>query len=301
MSTEQTAQQTTKPVTAAKPDRQRSGSPRGTRHDKRWTEVSELVVSGATVSATVIDIATNKEGQRRGLSVKLHGLRGFLPGSEVPRGTNVDELKGKTVQVKVLESDPTARGGRLIVSMKAIVDGERKQFIEGLQVGSEVIGKVVAVLPYGYFVNIGPLDALLPIKQTSLEGGQPKVLTEGETVTARVKEINLDGGKVALTMRQSRTGESDARRHTSGAQHASRNTARFDRKPSVSSPLVSSTATASKKVVTSGKPRKTAATKKSPYTHSFSSFEDLGKWFKETTREGDTTSSDSPVSAAEQA
>jgi predicted RNA-binding protein with RPS1 domain len=297
------AQPVIEPVKAAKPCRPKSKPSRAPRHDKRWDEVAQLVASGATVSVVVTDIATNKEGQRRGLSVKLQGLRGFLPGSEVTRGANFDELKGKTVQVKVLESDPKARGGRLIVSMKAIADGERNQFIQGLEIGSEVTGKVVSVVDFGYFVNIGALDGLLHVTQTPLENGKPKVFSVGNTVTVRVKAVDLEAGKVSLTMRQPRRSDEFAARGREGGtqQYPSRNTARFARKPSVSIPGAVTVTAA--KVVTPGKPRKLRATRKSPFTHSFSSFADLAAWLAEDRKHdaGENTSFDAPVPAAERA
>jgi transcriptional accessory protein Tex/SPT6 len=278
---------------------------RKARPDNRWNEVAELVKSGALTSVLVTDIATNKEGARRGLSIKLKGLRGFLPGSEMPRNANYDELKGKTIEVIVLESDPKARGGRLIVSLKAVADGARKQFIEGLQLEQEVTGPVVSVTEFGYFVNIGGLDALLHISQTPLDNGKPKVFTKGETVTARIKSIDLEKGKVGLTMRKPRS-ESDGNqrgRNGGNQQYASRNTERFSRKPAVSSPRSYTTAKASDPAPTPGKPRKLKATKKSPFTQQFSSFGDLAAYMnqKESGVASENPATTEVPSAAEQA
>lgn len=272
------------------------------RHDKRWDEVAELVKSGALTSVLVTDIATNKEGARRGLSIKLQGLRGFLPGSEMPRNANYDELKGKTIEVIVLESDPKARGGRLIVSLKAVADGARKQFIAGLQLEQEVTGEVVSVVEFGYFVNIGGLDALLHTSQTPLDNGKPKVFSKGETVTARVKSIDAEKGKVGLTMRKPRPeGDGNQRGRNGGnQQYASRNTERFSRKPSVSSPRNYTTAKATDKAPTPSAPRKLKATKKSPFTQQFSSFGDLAAYMnqKETGVASETPATNTEVPAA---
>jgi len=297
----------TETTTAQQPAGPNNQPSRKPRNDNRWNEVAELVKSGALTSVLVTDIATNKEGARRGLSIKLKGLRGFLPGSEMPRNANYDELKGKTVEVIVLESDPKARGGRLIVSLKAVADGARKQFMDSLQLEQEVTGPVVSVTEFGYFVNIGGMDALLHTSQTPLDNGKPKVFTKGETVTARIKSIDLEKGKVGLTMRKPRPeGEGNQRGRNGGnrQQYASRNTERFSRKPSVSSPRNYTTAKATDKAPTAGAPRKLKATKKSPFTRSFSSFGDLAAYMtqKETGVASETPATNTEVpAAAEQA
>jgi ribosomal protein S1 len=244
--------------------------------DKRIDEIFELIKSGTTTCVVVTGIASNSEGQRRGLSVDLKGLRGFLPGSEMPRNLSDEELLGQTIEVKVLEFQPK-RANRLIVSLKAAGQSARKQLISTLQIGSEISGLVVSVVDFGYFVNIGAMDALLHMSQTPLEDGKPKVFAKGETVCARIKSIDPASGKVGLTMRRPR-----------GSDERSQGRARQGRILSPDSPTVTPTpvkgprvySTAKVSAVPTGKSRKLRATKKSPFTRQFSSFADLGVWYK---------------------
>eukprot|EP00741_Cyanophora_paradoxa_P022488 tig00021464_g21714.t1 len=71
-----------------------------------------------------------------------------------------------------------------------------------LQQGQEVTGKVVAVQPYGAFVDIGSdVDGLLHISQISAGfiKNVEEILKVGDEVTAFVKDVDIENKKVALT------------------------------------------------------------------------------------------------------
>ncbi len=172
--------------------------------DPRWTKLGADMAANVTVSVTVTGVAKNGNGQTCGLQTKLEGLRAFLPGSRIPRGQDAETLVGKTLEVKVIECDQDT--GKLVVSRVAVLQSERAKFVESLVVGQEVTGTVVSVREsLGYFVDIGPLDALLHVSQTPYVDGVPQVFAVGETLTARVSQVNLAESKVALSMRAPRS------------------------------------------------------------------------------------------------
>lgn len=200
--TETSTTVTSQPVQPASIVRQR-------RPDHRWSKIAEQMTAGTIVTVKVLDVVSNKEGRVCGLNTKLDGLRAFLPASHVPRNESYDALKGTTIEVKVLECDPNDRGGKLVVSRTAALQGARTQAIEALILNAEVTGKVVSVVDgLGYFVNLGVIDALLHVTQTPLENGAPKVFSVGETLTARVSAVNKETGKVGLSMRAPRPEQS---------------------------------------------------------------------------------------------
>jgi ribosomal protein S1 len=174
--------------------------------DPRWTQLAGKMDAGVTVTVTVVEVAKDRDGRVCGLHTKLDGLRAFLPGSRIPRGQDAENLVGKTLEVKLIECDQNDRGGKLVVSRVAVVQSDRAKFVESLVVGTEVTGTVVSVREnLGYFVNIGALDALLHVSQTPLENGAPKEFAVGETLTARISQVNLAESKVALSMRAPRS------------------------------------------------------------------------------------------------
>lgn len=195
------------------------GRPNGGR-DPRWQTIQEQMAANATVSVTVTSVATSKESRPVGLNVSLNGLRGFLPGSLIPRGAKHNEMIGQTLQVKIVECER----GKLVVSLNAQRAEEAAAFVKTLNVGNEVTGRVVSVVDQlGYFVNIGQVEALLHVSQTPLEGGKPKVFQVGDELTARISAVNLETNKVGLTMRPPRKDRPQEQRDNRYTQRRSDN------------------------------------------------------------------------------
>ncbi|MDZ4837487.1 MAG: S1 RNA-binding domain-containing protein [Candidatus Melainabacteria bacterium] len=196
-----------------------------TNAEQRWAAAHELMTSSKSVSVEVVGVATNRDGRPCGLNTRLCGLRAFLPGSQLPRGTRCEDLTGQSIEVKVLECDRAERGGKLVVSHTAHLNEGKKQFVSSLYVGMEVTGTVTNFVEgLGYFVNIGPVDALLHRHQTPMEGGTPKHFNDGDSVTAKVSSVDIASGKVGLTMRAPRPEhrDSDTAPHSAGKQRPQR-------------------------------------------------------------------------------
>lgn len=257
----------------------------------RWQDLAELMASGSSVQVTVTGVATNREGRTVGLNATLMGLRAFLPGSQVPRGAKFEELTGSTIEVKVIECDRSARGGKLVVSRTRHLESEAAGFVATLQIDSEITGTVVSVVPnLGYFVNIGKMDALLHVTQTPLENGSPKTFEVGDTVTARIASVNPETNKVGLTMRQPRR-EGNGYRPQQGNRNQGNRGERStgqDSRPNGGQRRERSTERprAAAKVVFAStpkrapsKPKALRSSRKSPFTHQFDSFAALGEFF----------------------
>jgi ribosomal protein S1 len=74
--------------------------------------------------------------------------------------------------------------------------------LEELEAGAEVEGKIRSVMPYGAFVDVGAAtDGLLHVSEISNEfiKDATEKLTAGDTVTCRIKAINLEKQQLALT------------------------------------------------------------------------------------------------------
>jgi len=85
--------------------------------------------------------------------------------------------------------------------------GKKGTPLEELEVGAEVEGKIRSVQSYGAFVDIGATtDALLHVSEISNEfiKDATEKLTAGDTVTAKIKAINLEKQQLALTCKEPR-------------------------------------------------------------------------------------------------
>ncbi len=102
---------------------------------------------------------------------------------------------GKTLGVAFLEVNPDTR--KLVLSEKKAASAAR--FSE-LEVGQLVEGQVVAVKPYGLFVDLGGVSGLL--HHSCITGGQMRDLREvfdhGDRVKALITELDPGRGRIAL-------------------------------------------------------------------------------------------------------
>ena len=132
---------------------------------------------------------------RGGVTCDLEGLRGFIPRSQLQEGENHEALVGKTLGVAFLEVNPETR--KLVLSEKRAATAA---LFQNLEVGQLVEGQVVAIKPYGLFVDLGGVSGLL--HQSAITGGQLRELREvfgqGDRVKALITELDPGRGRIAL-------------------------------------------------------------------------------------------------------
>jgi len=156
---------------------------------KSWDKVKELEKQGKVVQVKISGF------NRGGVTCDLEGLRGFIPRSHLQDGENHEALVGKTLGVAFLEVNADTR--KLVLSEKRAATAAR--FAE-LEVGQLVEGTVVAVKPYGFFVDLGGISGLL--HQSMITGGSMRSLREvfdqGDAVKALITELDPGRGRIAL-------------------------------------------------------------------------------------------------------
>jgi len=132
---------------------------------------------------------------RGGLTCDVDGLRGFIPRSQLEDGQDYQSFVGKTLKVAFLEVNPESR--KLVLSEKK---ASLVSKLTGLKVGQLIEGEVLAVKPYGFFIDLGGASGLL--HQSSLTNGSIRslreVFREGEIIKALVSEIDLEKGRIGL-------------------------------------------------------------------------------------------------------
>merc|ERR1711907_46777 len=142
----------------------------------------------------LIDVLVNGFN-RGGLTCDVEGLRGFIPRSQLEDGANYQSLVNKTLKVAFLEVNPESK--KLVLSEKKAT---LLQKFETLKLGQLIEGKVLAVKPYGFFIDLGGASGLL--HQSSLTKGNIRdlreVFVEGELVKALITEIDREKGRIGL-------------------------------------------------------------------------------------------------------
>jgi small subunit ribosomal protein S1 len=154
-----------------------------------WEKIRQLEKDGKVVQVKVNGF------NRGGVTCDLEGLRGFIPRSQLNEGENHEALMGKTLGVAFLEVNADTR--KLVLSEKRAATAAK--FSE-LEVGQLVEGQVVAVKPYGFFVDLGGVSGLL--HQSSITGAVLRDLREafqqGDRLKAIVTDLDPGRGRIAL-------------------------------------------------------------------------------------------------------
>lgn len=170
---------------------------------RAWERVLEAQEAGRILHAMVVDKV------KGGLVVDL-GLRGFVPGSHVDlsqaKGRRFEWFVGQSIPLKVIEVD---RGkGRVILSHRLAVEEERKsrrhEVLTTLEEGAIVEGTVKRITDFGAFVDLGGVDALLPISEMAWTyiRHPSEVVRRNQRLRVQVLRIDREGGKISLGLKQ---------------------------------------------------------------------------------------------------
>ena len=127
-----------------------------------WERLRQLEAECIIFSSRVL--ASNNYGA----VVRIEGLQGLIPSSEIITDKPLEELIGEEIILKVIEVDEDSN--RLILSHQQALEytlamSKMKQFF----VGEVVKGTVREVKPFGAFIDIGGFNALLRITEISHE------------------------------------------------------------------------------------------------------------------------------------
>lgn len=152
------------------------------------------------------------EVNKGGLIVRVMGIRGFVPASQLGRKYlgKPEELQNRLFKARVIEVD--REKNRLIFSEKMISEAEaiaaKKDALKTVKIGQEMEGKVSGIMPFGIFVQIGQdkmlLEGLVHISEISWERVEDlnKLFKVGQKVKVKVLEINKDTAKLNLSIKQ---------------------------------------------------------------------------------------------------
>ncbi len=164
-----------------------------------WERLVKAKDSGETITGTV------KSPVKGGALLDIDGYRGFLPASHVrvPKGTALDTLVNTTIPVKIIDVDEQRK--RVVVSHRRAMEEERRsarsQLLQSLRVGEEREATVVRLADFGAFVDLGGIDALIPLGELAFERVEKAsdVVHPGDKLKVRVLRIDENGKKIAVS------------------------------------------------------------------------------------------------------
>lgn len=170
--------------------------------NEHWNEVNE-----ALEDKTVINVKVTGK-VRGGVIASFKEISGFIPLSQLSDKftEDVDEYIGKTIPVKVIQTNP--KRNRAVFSHRAVLMEEKAKRSEALwnsiHVDDIVDGVVKRFTDYGAFVDIGGVDGLLHISEISW--GKIKkpqdVLELEQKIKVKILSMNQEKGKISLGLKQ---------------------------------------------------------------------------------------------------
>ncbi len=154
-----------------------------------WEKVASSAKNGELIQVTINGF------NRGGLTCDVDGLRGFIPRSQLENGQDYQSLVSKNIKVAFLEVNPETR--KLVLSEKKALLVSK---FTDLKLGQLIEGEVLAIKPYGFFVDLGGASGLL--HQSSITNGSIRnlreIFVEGELIKALITEIDLERGRIGL-------------------------------------------------------------------------------------------------------
>jgi len=183
-------------------------APHPTTSKVNWDHVRNLYDHDEIVTLEV-------QGYNRGgLLVQGEFIQGFVPVShlvEMPGGIDEEGRKqilagyiGRSLELKVIECEPSQE--RIVLSERAALAGEgrRKQLFHALKDGEVVSGTVTNVTEFGAFVDLGGVEGLIHVSELSWGRVQHpcEVLQIGQIVQPLVWQVSEENARVALSLKR---------------------------------------------------------------------------------------------------
>lgn len=165
---------------------------------KGWEDIVAAKESEEVLEGNVISVV------KGGVIVVAKGSRVFVPASltGVPRGQELDVLKGTTVRFKVIDVNSAKR--RAVGSIKVVANEEKKAQQEALwatlEEGQKRTGVVKSLTSYGAFVDIGGMDGMIHISELSWNRIKhpSEIVNVGDTVEVTIKALDEENKKISL-------------------------------------------------------------------------------------------------------
>lgn len=163
-----------------------------------WEDIVAAKEADAVLEGIVASVV------RGGVIVVTNGVRVFVPASltGVPRGQELDILKGTTVRFRIVDLKPARRSA--VGSIKVVANEEKKAQQEALwatlEEGMKLTGTVKSLTTYGAFVDIGGMDGMIHISELSWNRIKhpSEVVNVGDAVEVTVKKLDEENKKISL-------------------------------------------------------------------------------------------------------
>lgn len=172
------------------------------RTEKLLEELGQTYEAGGTVTGRIVARI------KGGFFVDI-GLRAFLPASQldIKPAKDPDGWIGTEHDFKILQFDKSERN--VVLSRRVLVEAQRRkdqeEALERLKTGEIVEGTVTNITDYGLFVDLDGITGLVHVSNiswTPVRQHPSKIYEVEETISVKILEIDAEGRKVSLGIKQ---------------------------------------------------------------------------------------------------
>lgn len=144
-----------------------------------------------------IIIEPTAEGfNKGGVITTVEGIQGFIPNSHLVIDAKKSALTNRPIECKLLLADE--KNNKLILSHKKAILG---RFTDKFKIGDIVLGKITNIKPYGIFMHIHGISALLHISEVGYIN--TKNLSDlfhiGNTVKVKILHVDMEQGRLSVS------------------------------------------------------------------------------------------------------
>ncbi|MFM1515705.1 30S ribosomal protein S1 [Helcococcus ovis] len=165
---------------------------------KNWKKLQEAFEKGEVVKASV------KGSNAGGLVVKVMGINGFIPASQITTYfvKNFTQYEGQDLDTRILSIDEKKK--RVVLSSRVLQEEKLDTVWEKLVPDAIVTGKVVRMVDFGAFIDLGGVDGLVHVSDISWDRiSKPSdVLEIGQEVEVKILKANREKSRVSLGIKQ---------------------------------------------------------------------------------------------------
>ncbi len=158
--------------------------------------LEEKFKNDETVIGSIISIV------KGGVCVNVMGVKGFVPSSQI---LSEDMKIGQELEFKILALDMNK--SNFVLSNKKVyqesIENVKKEILDKVELNMVVKGKVVRIADFGAFVDIGGIDALLPLSQISWSwiDNPSDVLSLNEKIDVEIIGIDKEKQRISLSLK----------------------------------------------------------------------------------------------------
>lgn len=148
-----------------------------------------------------------KEVVKGGLIGYISGIRCFIPASQLSMNyvEDLNLYNNKELEVRLIEFDK--HKGKVVASAKEVQMEEReqqkKELLNSLQKGEKRTGKVVKLVKFGAFVDLGGIQGLIHLSDLSWKrvNDPSQVVSVGDTVEVYVLDFDKEKERISLGLK----------------------------------------------------------------------------------------------------